>query len=102
MSTGSTGKAAPRFGNTGGTANAIGVDTIVLAPGEKKTLSPQPEHFATPGVAESFANGETWSLEPGTWKVRACVFAPAPPPGPSGPWYAPVCGQDVSLTITQQ
>lgn len=90
------------FGNTGGTSNAIGLDSIVLAPGQKMTLSPDPQHFATPGVDESFANGETWSLEAGTWKLRACVFVPSTTSKAQVvPWYSPVCGQDVDLTITQ-
>ncbi len=90
------------FGDTGGTTNAIGVDTIVLAPGQKMRLSPDPQHFATPGVAEGFGSGETWSLEAGTWKLRACVFVPSTSPlAQVVPRFTPVCGQDVDLTITQ-
>src|SRR5262249_30261930 len=57
-------------GDTGIYAGQPYLVTITLQPGQDTTLSPTPVHFATPGIAEGFATGETFSLEAGQYKLK--------------------------------
>jgi hypothetical protein len=86
-------------GDTGAAANPVVVDTITIAAGASTTLSPDRVHFATPGVAEGFAVGETFSLDPGTWSLEACVFTPGQ--GSQSQLWVSTCGNTISFTVQQ-